>query len=75
MGTGKPSSGAWIATVITLVGYFALMLAGAVMPRVLSEPITSDSPISWGLVLGVLDIIFLIFVSICYTAWRKDEAN
>jgi uncharacterized membrane protein (DUF485 family) len=51
---------------IMMVVYFAFILAIAYFPAVLAVKITNSSPISWGILLGFLMLVFAFILTGLY---------
>lgn len=62
---------AWISTSVTLATYIGLMIAVSLAPSLLTQPITSGSAVTNGIVLGAAIIIFLIAVAAIFTRWNN----
>lgn len=60
---------AWTATVLTLAGYFILMLIVPLAPSLLARPLLDDGIGSLGIVVGIAVLLLQIGVSIWYTRW------
>lgn len=61
---------AWGATILTLAGYFILMLLVPLAPDVLARPLLGEGGLgSLGFVVGIGVLLLQIGVSIWYTKW------
>ena len=56
----------WLMATIMIVVYFAFILAIAYFPSILALKITASSPISWGILLGFLMLVFAFILTGLY---------
>jgi uncharacterized membrane protein (DUF485 family) len=61
----------WMMAAIMIVVYFAFILAIAYFPSVLAIKITAGSPISWGILIGFLILVFAFVL----TGFYVHKAN
>ncbi len=66
-----PMGLAWVCTFLVVSAYVALMLMATFAPDTLLQPISHGSPITFGIVFGLFNILLCIVVSMAYTLWRN----
>lgn len=64
----------WAATLIAAVLFLAFILAAALAPDALGAPIQAGGTASWGLLLGVLLVLFVVALSWAYM-WLRNRAD
>ncbi|MHB1229395.1 MAG: DUF485 domain-containing protein [Halothiobacillus sp.] len=56
----------WMMAMIMIIIYFAFILSIAYFPSILAIKIAADSPISWGILIGFLMLVFAFVLTGLY---------
>lgn len=64
----------WAATLTAAALFLAFMLAAALAPEALGRPVAPGGAASWGLLLGVLLVLFVVALSWAYM-WLRNRAE
>lgn len=60
-------------TIVGLLSYFGLILAGAFIPKELVKPVVEGSVTSWGVVLGFAVIIGCLIITAIYVYFANKH--